>query len=204
MESMNRPQLDKNLSAKSFQEYYWLKEELVSFCRELGISSSGGKRDIADRLLEYFKTGEIGTKPKQRKQKITSRFDWNREPLTIDTILTDNYKNTENVRAFFQQKIGKPFKFNVLFMNWMKTNQGKTLGDAIVEWHRIVELKKNKMHQTEIAPQFEYNKYTRDFHANNPHLSAKDARHCWKIKRSRPGSNQYEDSDLMFLEQVEI
>lgn len=199
METTTRPQLDENLSAESFQAYYWLKEELVNFCREVGINSSGGKRDIADRILNYLETGKIITKPKPRKAKTVSRFDWKQEKLTIDTIVTDNYKNTENVRAFFQQEIGKQFKFNAPFMNWMKVNQGKKLGNAIVEWRRIADLKRNKTHQAEIAPQFEYNRYTRDFHAHNPDLSTKDARHCWKTKRSMPGSNQYEDSDLLFL-----
>lgn len=204
METLIRPQLDKNLSAESFHEYYWLKEELVSFCRKIGINCSGGKRDIAGRISSYLETGEIDTKPSRRKAKPASRFDWNHESLSVNTTISDNYKNTENVRAFFQQEIGKQFKFNTQFMNWMKMNHGKTLGDAIIEWQRIAVLKKDKNHQTDIAPQFEYNRYTRDFHAKNPALTAKDAVHCWKIKRNRPGNNQYEDKDLMFLDEMKI
>lgn len=29
-----RPELNKKLDAKTFKEYYWLKEELVDFCRK--------------------------------------------------------------------------------------------------------------------------------------------------------------------------
>ncbi len=117
MEAMARPQLDKNLSAKSFEEFYWLKEELVIFCRKIGISSSGGKRDISDRISKFLQTGEIVTKSKRGKAKATSCFDWKNETLSVKTTITDNYKNTENVRAFFQQVIGKQFKFNTQFMN---------------------------------------------------------------------------------------
>jgi hypothetical protein len=200
MQTADRPQLNRDLSAESFRDYYWLKEELVSFCQETGINSSGRKGDISDRISNYLETGKIIVKPQKRKTKAASRFDWNQETLTADTIITDNYKNTENVRVFFRQEIGKHFKFNTLFMHWMKANQGKTLGEAITEWQRIAELKKSETYKTEIAPQFEYNLYTRAFHTHNPGLSAKDARHCWKMKKSEPGHNQYEDTDLRFLE----
>ncbi|HCT31261.1 MAG TPA: hypothetical protein DIW31_11155, partial [Bacteroidales bacterium] len=129
-----------------------------------------------------------------------STFDWNNETLEIDTLITDNYKNTENVRNFFQHTIGDYFKFNVAFMNWMKANQGKTLGDAIDKWTAIAELKKDKNYKTEIAPQFEYNTYIRNFIHANPHLSSKDAMKSWKIKREKPGVKRYEKEDLFFLE----
>ena len=48
-------------------------------------------------------------------------------------------------------------------MKWIKENVGKTLGDAIIEWNRINELKKDKNYVSEIDPQFEYNRYMRAF-----------------------------------------
>nr|MDA3891554.1 DUF6434 domain-containing protein [Salinivirgaceae bacterium] len=60
-----------------------------------------------------------------------AQLRWNTEKLTTETEITDNYKNTENVRALFKNQIGDKFKFNVKFMNWMKYAQGKNLGDAI-------------------------------------------------------------------------
>ena len=38
----DRPVLDRNLDSKIFRDYYYLKEELVNFCRENGIPVSGG------------------------------------------------------------------------------------------------------------------------------------------------------------------
>lgn len=32
----DRPKLDKNLDGKTFREFYYLKEELVNFCRRYG------------------------------------------------------------------------------------------------------------------------------------------------------------------------
>ena len=37
-----RPDLSAKLDAATFRSYYYLKEELVSFCRENGLPASGG------------------------------------------------------------------------------------------------------------------------------------------------------------------
>lgn len=65
-----RPSLDKNISLKDFNDFYWLKEELVSFCRQMGINRSGGKIEIAERILKYLETGEITCSRKQRIKAI--------------------------------------------------------------------------------------------------------------------------------------
>jgi len=196
---MNRPKLDKNISIKDFKDYYWLKEELVGLCRVIGINSSGGKIDINKRIINFLENGEIITKSNIKRVNNISTFDWNNEKLSIYTLITDNYKNTENVRTFFQHKIGGHFRFNVEFMNWMKSNQGKTLGNAVEKWINIAELKKDKNYKTKIAPQFEYNTYMRDFLNDNPHLTSKEAINSWKIKRDKPGVKKYEKEDLIYL-----
>lgn len=81
-------------------------------------------------------------------------------------------------------------------MAWMKTNTGKTLGNALAAWHQIeLEKKKNKQAK-EIAPQFEYNTYIRDFLVDNPGESKATAIQYWKIKRAQRGDNIYRKSDL--------
>jgi hypothetical protein len=193
---MNRPNLDKNISLKDFEDFYWLKQELTDFCKTLGISSIGGKIEIADRIKHYLSTGEV-VKSETKKVKNTSKFNWDKEKLTRETIITDNYKNGENVRSFFMQEIGSHFSFNVVFMKWMKENAGKSLGEAITEWNRINGLKNDKNHESEIAPQFEYNRYMRAFLKDNPELSSKDAMEFWKLKSGQRGTNEYEKTDLL-------
>lgn len=43
MEMSERPKLNREMSSKIFQDYYYLKEELVDFCRENGLPVSGNK-----------------------------------------------------------------------------------------------------------------------------------------------------------------
>lgn len=196
---MQRPILNKNISLTDFNDFYWLKEELVAFCRNEGIGTVGGKLELAKRIRAYLSTGEI-VKVETATKKSKSTFDWKTETLTKLTIITDNYKNSENVRTFFLTEIGSHFSFNVKFMNWMKQATGKTLQDAIEEWKKINDLKKDKDYQTEIAPQFEYNRYMRAFLADNPTLTAKEAMKYWKLKKAQRGTNEYEPEDLKLIE----
>jgi len=190
-----RPPLNKEISIDDFREFYWLKTELIEFCRQEGLRKQGGKIEVADRIEVYLRTGVRETAVK-KKRAPASKFDWNNEPLTLETVITDNYKNSENVRTFFQNQIDGTFKFNVAFMNWMKQNAGKTLADALDEWKRINAAKKTGKQRTTIAPQFEYNRYIRDFLGDNPDRTKAEAIQFWKIKRSIRGDNVYRKSDL--------
>ncbi len=192
---IDRPILNKEISLEDFNDFYWLKKDLVHFCRTVGISSTGGKIEIADRIRTYLLTGKIVKQVKNR-HTVKSKFDWTDEILTKNTLITDSYKNCKNVRNFFIQEIGAHFRFNVIFMKWMKENIEKTLGDAIIEWKRIEELKKDPNYISEINPQFEYNRYMRAFLKENPNLSSKDAMKFWKLKSSKRGSNEYNAKDL--------
>ena len=193
-----RPDLNNEISIQDFKDFYWLKSELVDFCKEVGLTRTGGKIEIAKRIERYLETGEIEVRQK-KKTSNKSKFDWSAEKLTLNTIITDNYKNTENVRQYFESKIGLRFKFNVKFMNWMKSNEGKTLAEAIETWKRLDEEKRTNKTTKNIAPQFEYNTYLRDFLADNPDKNRAIGIKLWKIKRSMRGDNIYRKSDLKLL-----
>lgn len=108
-QSMSRPILDQNISLQDFKDFYWLKKELLAFCRIHGISTSGEKIEITSRIIKYLETGVVEKKPVVQQIKSSSRFNWNNEVLTKETLITDSYKNTENVRLFFKNQIGPHF-----------------------------------------------------------------------------------------------
>ena len=189
-----RPILNKQISIQDFKDFYWYKEELVDFCRSENIDKRGGKIELENRIEKFLKTGE--REPYKTKVSKTSRFDWNTEKLTTETEIPDNYQNTENVREFFKNQIGDKFKFNVKFMNWMKSSHGLTLRNAIEQWISITNEMRTDKSDKLIAPQFEYNTYIRDFMKDNPDKTLQDAISCWKIKKSKPGDNKYSQTDL--------
>lgn len=49
-----RPELTNNISVQAFKDFYWLKEELQLYCRENGISTTGSKIEISDRIEMFF------------------------------------------------------------------------------------------------------------------------------------------------------
>lgn len=187
-----KPELNKNLDEKTFREYYYLKEELVSFCRENDLSTTGSKPELTERIAYYLKTGDMLAKvDKPQKTRIVGSIE-------EDTVIESGITFSEKHRAFFESKIGKGFSFNVPFQKWLKSNAGKTYGEAVESYGRILQEKKTC--KTTIGSQFEYNTYIRDFFEDNKGKSLSDAIACWKYKKSIAGNNKYERTDLAALE----
>jgi hypothetical protein len=189
---MNRPKLDVNLDSKTFKEYYYLKEELIDFCRSNGLQTTGGKIELTERISKFLDTGErsVKTHDSRKKQII--------DEITLDSIIEDNFVCSEKHREFYKKQIGKSFSFNVLFQKWLKSNTGKTYKDSIEAYYQILEDKKKN--KTTIDKQFEYNTYIRDFFEDNKDKSLDQAIKCWKYKKSQKGHNKYERSDLVVLD----
>ena len=55
----SRPELVRGLDSKTFREYYYLKEELLAFCRANHLPVSGGKQELTERIACFLDTGEI-------------------------------------------------------------------------------------------------------------------------------------------------
>ncbi len=188
-----RPDLNKELDGKTFRNFYYLKEELVSFCRENNLPVSGGKIELTDRIAYFLDTGKISEA--SAKRKTTSNISI----ITENTTIEENIVCSEKHRAFFKEKIGKGFSFNVTFQKWLKNNAGKTYDDAVKAYYQILEEKKKG--KTTIDKQFEYNTYIRDFFEDNKGKKLEEAIICWKYKKSLQGHNRYERSDLAALKQ---
>lgn len=187
----DRPVLDRNLDSKTFRDFYYLKEELVDFCRENGLPVSGGKLEISDRIAYFLDTGKA--MPAKAVKKITAKIS----DITEDTKIEANFVCSEKHRAFFKEHIGNSFSFNVAFQKWLKNNTGKTYKEAIAAYYQILEDKKKG--KTKIDKQFEYNTYIRDFFADNKGKSLEEAIKCWKYKKQLQGHNRYERTDLVAI-----
>lgn len=187
-----RPILNKDLDSKTFRDYYYLKEELVDFCRKNGLPVSGGKIEITDRIAYFLDTGKV-LPPSAAKKKAAVISN-----IKEDTKIEADFVCSERHRAFFKEHIGNSFSFNVAFQKWLKNNTGKTYKEAITAYYEILEEKKKG--KTKIDKQFEYNTYIRDFFADNQGKSLEEAIKCWKYKKQLPGHNRYEKSDLAAIE----
>jgi hypothetical protein len=187
-----RPELSRDISAEVFRNYYYLKEELVKFCRKYDLQTTGSKQELTDRIAYFLETGKKKSASSKRIQAESVG------EITENTLIEANIMCSEKHRAFFKERIGKTFSFNVAFQKWLKSNAGKTYADAIQAYYAILEEKKKS--KTVIDKQFEYNTYIRDFFADNNGMSLENAIKCWKYKKSLKGHNRYEKSDLIALE----
>ena len=51
---MERPVLNRSLDAATFRNHYYLKEELVRFCRASGLPAAGGKSELTERIACFL------------------------------------------------------------------------------------------------------------------------------------------------------
>ncbi len=187
-----RPSLNNNLDGKTFKEYYYLKEELIAFCRDNDLPTIGGKLELTERIATFLDTGKKPYKIHNiKKTKLT-------KTITVDTIIEENFVCTEKHRAFYKEQIGNNFSFNVHFQKWLKSNAGKTYQNSIDAYYQILEDKKKN--KTTIDKQFEYNTYIRYFFNDNRDKSLEQAIKCWKYKKNLKGHNKYERDDLKILD----
>ena len=186
-----RPNLDNSLDSKTFKEFYYLKEELVNFCRKNNLQTTGGKIELTERIANFLETGERTYKSHNIRKNVII------DEITIHTIIEENFVCSEKHRAFYKEKIGNNFSFNVAFQKWLKSNSGKTYQDSINAYYQILEDKKKN--KTIIDKQFEYNTYIRDFFDDNKDKSLEQAIKCWKYKKNLKGHNKYEREDLKIL-----
>lgn len=187
-----RPELNKSMDSKTFRAYYWLKEELVQFCKRYSLPTSGSKAEISDRIACYLDTEVIVPVATKRKSGIKIPH------ITEETEIESGLVCSEVHRAFFKEHIGPAFTFNVPFQKWLKANPGKTYKDAVDAYFQIIADKKRV--KSEIDRQFEYNTYIRDFFADNKGRSLEDAIKCWKYKKQSAGSHRYERTDFAAIE----
>jgi len=180
------------MSLNKFNNFYWLKEELVSFCYAYGLALRGSKKDLTERIFIFLSSGEKTNRVSKLKENDKTT------EYTLDTVLSLPFGYSEKKRAFFKEYIGENFTFNVRFQKWIKANIGLTYRDAVEAYKNIIV--EGKTTESIIDPQFEYNTYIRAFFKSNKGRTLKEAIICWKYKKSVSDHNRYEDSDLTALE----
>lgn len=68
------------------------------------------------------------------KESRVGKFNWRSDAIKRDTPINEDYKNTQNVRRFLKSQCSENFKFTRSFMQWIKNENSKTMGDVCDEW----------------------------------------------------------------------
>lgn len=183
---MPRPELTRRLSAQDFLDFYWLKKELLTFCRAQGLSTAGSKDELKKRIAQFLATGER-LKPERKASKRAAMPD----VFTRDTVIGSGWRSSQALRAFFEREIGPRFHFNGVMRDFIKGGEGKTLQDAIDAW----EADKRSPAKKDIDAQFEYNRHMRAYFEAHPGATRAEALAAWQEKRSGRRSEIKGDKD---------
>jgi len=181
---MNKPTLSKNIHVDDFLSYYWLKSELMDFCKKHKICQSGKKLEIIERIKIFLLHGKIvRSKPKILKKRI---------PPSLEKDIT-HFKCDLKHRKFFESIIGKHFRFNVHMIHFAKKHPHITYQTLIAEWEKEYIRKKDKSYKPPIQKSCEYNQFIRDFFSDSKrkNKSLKDAIEAWKSIKQRKGQRKY-------------
>jgi hypothetical protein len=189
--SFMRVELHPNMNIQQFTAHYWLKSELQTFCKQIGLQSAGSKLALEQRIIAFLTNGEnISPIPSLSKSKKSLQLTDN---LSLDTIIVPHHRCTQAVREFFKSHTQGRFHFSLFIQAYFRTHVGLTYRDALAAWFEEQSRNKISPSKSEIAPPFKYNQFTRDFFADprNHGKSRQDAIAAWKKIKQLPGDHRY-------------
>jgi hypothetical protein len=176
-----RPVLSPSLESAEFRRWYWLKQELVDFAKHEGISTTGDKPTLADRIgffLDRVDPDEASAKTRTVRNTVSRRLP---EPLTSETILGPKQASSQQLRSFFVAAIGPQFSYDIHMRTFLASDRTKTLGEAVAHWHASRNTAKH-----ETLPQLELVRFTKAWHKANPTGSQTACRAAWQRYKELP------------------
>ena len=181
-----RPHLDRSLASEAFLDHYWLKEELVAFCRSQGLIASGAKADLSARIAGLLSGSTVpATRPKTPRARMPSAF-------SPDSVIEPGWRCSQDLRAFFTTQLGGPFRFDRFMRDRISHGAGQTLGQVLQAW----AVNARQATPSEIEPQFEYNRFMREFRSLRPDAAHAEVVAAWRSYRSVPVSKRPKVADL--------
>lgn len=173
-----RPDLAAIMGGAELRRWYWLKEELQGFARNLGVSAAGSKETLTARLVARL-DGEPFTEPAPSRTGKTAQLTG---PLAANSVIPRGQRCSQVVRAWFVEQVGPSFGFDAAMREFFAHTDGtQTMHDAL-EYYRATRDQTNKP----IDAQFEYNRFTRSWHETHPAGTRNELLTAWREYRAQP------------------
>ncbi|MEU3315950.1 DUF6434 domain-containing protein [Streptomyces sp. NPDC006662] len=174
-----RPELTAALSGNEFSRWYWTLAELTVLARELGVPRGGGKAVLTERLRAALDGGAAPAEPPRRRSASRQLA----APVDGFTVIPEGQRCSQVLREYFRREIGAGFHFDASMRAFVGEGAGRTLADAVAHWHATRE---TAARPQEISPQFELNRFLRNWHAEHPAGTRAEALAAWRAHRGRP------------------
>lgn len=174
----SRPMLTVSLPAQEFLRWYWLKAELETFARELGIRATGSK-DLLTARISAALAGQTFEEPTAIRRTAGQQLS---APLSPTTVIPVGQRSSQVVRAWMIEQIGPGFHFDATMRAFFAQTDGtQTMQDAVDHFFATRD-----QGATVIDDQFEFNRFTRAWHAKNPDGSRAELLSDWRTYRDTP------------------
>ncbi|AZI59145.1 hypothetical protein EH165_14340 [Nakamurella antarctica] len=175
-QELPRPLLERTLSGRELRRWYWLKDELICFARLLGVRSHGSKEVLTDRIAAHLD----GVPFPESTAKLPAARCQLGPQLTTASVIPIGQRCSQNVRQFFTEQIGPAFRFDAAMRHFFAATDGtQTLGDAIDHWQST-----RGSRNMAIDRQFEFNRFTRTWHAEHPQSPRSELLAAWATYRA--------------------
>lgn len=194
----DRPSLEPSMAPEALDAYYWYMQELVTYCREQGLSTHGHKHEVLERVRDHLCGSLVMTTRESARAKST-RAATGDHTITFETRIGPDYKCDSNTRAFFESVIGPHFHFTAHLQRFRRANTHRqlTYGDLATEWIAEHERRKDKNYKSTLMHTWEYNRFVRDYMRDkerNQGKTLKDAAAAWNELRQSCGPRDYASS----------
>jgi hypothetical protein len=176
MPNQTRPALSPALSPEEFRAWYWLKSELVEFCRSQKLQTGSSKRELEGRILGRL-SGKAVVENKALRSKPTTMPAY----FTMETVIGRGWRCNPPLGAFFREALGNGFHFNAETRDFIHNGEGKTLAEAAICYQNSVAPGRKK---SVIPQQLEYNRHFREYFAQNPGATLEEATAAWWATRN--------------------
>lgn len=104
------------------------------------------------------------------------------EPLTRSTVLPVGQRCTQQLRHFCTAEVGRDFRFDAPVRAFVATSDGRrTVGDLLDHWGET-----RSREPSDIAPQFEFNRFLRRWHLDHPGAGRPAGLDAWWRHRALP------------------
>ena len=172
-----RPALTPQLSGVELRRWYWLRSELADLARRVGVSATGSKGQLTDRLAAALDGQPLPPAAPRRPAPAVQLAG----VLSVDTVIPVGQRCSQLLRAFFTDHIGAAFSFDAAMRGFITHHAGSTLGDAIAYWHAT-----RSAVPRPIDAQFELNRFTRQWYIDHPGGTRNDLQQAWAVYRKTP------------------
>ena len=90
-------------------------------------------RDYLEDIIRATVQELMTSKSKARRRAVNRQV-----PTSLDDVIASDIVCSQDLRAFFEQHLGKGFRFKVEFQNWLRKNAGLTFRDAVEAYSTLV------------------------------------------------------------------